>query len=531
MSITIRARLIVTMAILGLIILSAGGLSLWGMHKANAALNVVYTNQLASAVNLGSMKNYLGRARFAIDRAQFRPSADDVPQSVAKAEEFIQLADAEWQTYLKLPLDPSERDLAKVVGTSRDAYVNDGLQKVTKALLAKRPAESEELIFTQLASRFVAFDTAWNKLQEYQLTLARQRYDDSQSFYSRFRLAFSILLLATGLLIVGSSIMLLRAVMQPVAQALQHFGQIAEGNLAEAIDASRRDEMGALLKGLVRMQQQLLATVRTVRDGSSAIAQAAGEISAGNLDLSARTEQQAASLEETAASLEQLTSTVRQNADNARDANRLAIDAARVAREGGALVGQVVETMNGIEHSSHRIVDIISVIDGIAFQTNILALNAAVEAARAGEQGRGFAVVAAEVRNLAQRAAHAAREIKELIEQSVQQVTQGTALVAQAGASVNGMVDSVARVTIIMSEILGASEEQSAGIHQIHDAVAQMDAATQQNAALVEQASAAAGALEAQAGTLDRLVSGFRLDSQPGRSRHRHAPVVRLAAP
>jgi methyl-accepting chemotaxis protein len=522
-------RLIVTMATLGIIILSAGGLSLWGMHKANTALNVVYTNQLTSAINLGSMKNYLSRARFAIDRAQFRPQADDARDSLAKADEFIRQAEQEWQAYLALPLTPGERDMARAVARNRDAYVNEGLQPVIKALRETRATDSEDLIFNQLGGRFVAFDNAWNKLQEYQLTLAREHYAASQSFYTTFRLAFSITLVLTGLLIIGTSAALLKAIMQPVAQALQHFGQIADGNLAEQIQVTRADEMGTLLTGLRQMQQQLLATVRTVREGSTAIAQAAGEISAGNLDLSSRTEQQAASLEETAASLEQLTSTVKQNADNARAANRLALDAADAARQGGALVADVVTTMDGIEASSRRIVDIIAVIDGIAFQTNILALNAAVEAARAGEQGRGFAVVAGEVRNLAQRAAGAAREIKELIGQSVQQVAQGSALVAQAGTSVHGMVDSVQRVTGMMAEIMVASDEQSAGIHQIHDAVTQMDAATQQNAALVEQATAAAGALEAQAGTLDRLVSGFRLAAAPGPA-SRPGPALRLAS-
>ncbi len=515
---SIKMRLTATMTVLGLIILLAGGASLWGMHQTNTALKVVYTNQLAATINLGSMKNYLSRARFAIDRAQFRPEAPDVPESIAKAEEFILQADAEWRAYLALPLDDGERDIANKLAQSRDAYVNQGLQRVTKALLQKRPAESEELIFTQLGTRFAAFDNTWNELQIYQLTLAKQRYDTSQTFYARFRLAYSLALLLTGLLIIGSSIMLLRAVMQPVAQALRHFGHIADGNLAESIPITRNDEMAHLLKGLVQMQQQLSATVHSVRSGSRSIAQAAGEISAGNQDLSRRTEKQAASLEESAASLQQLTSTVRQNADNARSANRLATDAAQDARAGGALVSQVVETMNGIEQSSRRVVDIIAVIDGIAFQTNILALNAAVEAARAGEQGRGFAVVAGEVRNLAQRAANAAREIKELIEQSVQQVAKGTELVAHAGTSVHGMVSSVTRVTDIMAEILVASDEQSAGIQQIHDAVVQMDAATQQNAALVEQASAAACALAEQASTLDRLVSRFRLETGPARA-------------
>jgi len=228
------------------------------MHKANASLDMVYTNQLASAINLGSMKNYLGRARFAIDRAQFRPDAADVPQSLSKAEEFIHLADQEWQSYMALPLDPGERELARAVGASRDAYVNEGLQRVTRALLDKRPADAEQLIFNQLASRFVAFDNAWNKLQEYQLTLARERYDASQAFYDRFRTAFSLTLLLMAMFITSVSIVLLKAIMQPVAQAIHHFGHIAEGNLAEAIDIRRRDEMGALLQGLDRIDALLL---------------------------------------------------------------------------------------------------------------------------------------------------------------------------------------------------------------------------------------------------------------------------------
>ena len=463
------------------------------------------------------MKNYLSRARFAIDRAQFHPDDATVPQTLAKADEFIKLAAREWTTYLALPLDPDERQLAEKMGAKRDIYVDKGLRAVAAALLDKNPAKSDELILNQLGGQFVGFDEAWNQLQEYQMTLGKERYDASQSFYSRFRIGFGIAIVVTGLLIIITSILLLRAIMNPVSSALRHFDHIAEGNLSECIDAGRSDEMGALLKGLVRMQQQLSGTVPTVRAGSASIAQASGEISDGNLDLSTRTEQQAASLEETASSLEELTATVRQNADNARAANQLALSAADVAGEGGQLVSKVIETMRGIEQSSRRIVDIIAVIDGIAFQTNILALNAAVEAARAGEQGRGFAVVATEVRNLAHRAAGAAKEIKGLIELSVQQVETGTALVAKTGTTMENMVESVARVTQIMGDIMVAGEEQSAGINQINKAIAQMDAATQQNAALVEQAAAAAGALKEQAGTLDQMVGKFKLDSLPAR--------------
>jgi methyl-accepting chemotaxis protein-1 (serine sensor receptor) len=260
-----------------------------------------------------------------------------------------------------------------------------------------------------------------------------------------------------------------------------------------------------------------------VRDSSMSIATASAEIAAGNMNLSGRTEQQASSLEETASSLEELTSTVQHNADNVRQANNVARSASEVAIRGGKLVGDVVETMSAINASSKRIVDIISVIDGIAFQTNILALNAAVEAARAGEQGRGFAVVASEVRNLAQRSAAAAKEIKELIGTSVTNVEAGTALVDSTGTTMNEIVSSVKRVSDIMAEILAAGEEQTSGIGQINEAVSLMDQATQQNAALVEEAAAATGALQEQAQALQQMVSVFKVDAQATGQQHGRA--------
>jgi methyl-accepting chemotaxis protein len=269
--------------------------------------------------------------------------------------------------------------------------------------------------------------------------------------------------------------------------------------------------MGRLMEGLQKMQTRLTATVAKVREGSISIGTATTQIAAGNLDLSSRTEQQAASLEETASSMEELTSTVKQNADNARQANQLAISASDVAVRGGSVVTEVVTTMASIDESAKRIVDIIGVIDGIAFQTNILALNAAVEAARAGEQGRGFAVVASEVRSLAQRSANAAKEIKTLIDDSVDKVGAGSKLVAQAGQTMTEVVDSVKHVTDIMSEILAASQEQSAGIEQVNTAIVQMDQVTQQNAALVEEAAAAAASLKEQAANLSATVSVFKV--------------------
>jgi methyl-accepting chemotaxis protein len=305
-----------------------------------------------------------------------------------------------------------------------------------------------------------------------------------------------------------------RTITRPINEAVKVAETVAAGDLTSRIDASAKDETGRLLQALQNMNDNLVNIVGQVRGGTDTIATASSQIAAGNLDLSSRTEQQASALEETASSMEELTSTVKQNADNARQANQLAVSASEVAVKGGTVVSQVVDTMASINESSKKIVDIIGVIDGIAFQTNILALNAAVEAARAGEQGRGFAVVASEVRNLAQRSAAAAKEIKTLIGDSVNKVDTGTKLVDQAGATMDEIVESVRRVTDIMGEITAASQEQSSGIEQVNQAISQMDQATQQNAALVEEAAAAAGSLQDQASKLAQVVSVFRLDRQ-----------------
>jgi methyl-accepting chemotaxis protein len=305
-----------------------------------------------------------------------------------------------------------------------------------------------------------------------------------------------------------------RSITRPLNQAVTVAQTVAAGDLSSHIEVTTTDETGQLLQALKDMNANLQNIVGQVRQGTDTIATASGQIAAGNQDLSSRTEEQASSLEETAASMEELTSTVKQNADNARQANQLAVTASSVAVKGGSVVAEVVGTMGAINASSRKIVDIIGVIDGIAFQTNILALNAAVEAARAGEQGRGFAVVAAEVRNLAQRSAAAAKEIKTLIGDSVDKVEEGSKQVAEAGKTMDEIVDSVKRVTDIMAEITAASQEQTAGIEQINQAITQMDQVTQQNAALVEEAAAAASSLQEQASGLSQVVSVFRLDNQ-----------------
>ena len=303
-----------------------------------------------------------------------------------------------------------------------------------------------------------------------------------------------------------------RSITRPISEAVKVAETVAAGDLTSHIDITSTDEIGRLLQALKIMNDSLKKIVGQVRIGTDTIATASAQIAAGNLDLSARTEGQASSLEQTASSMEELTSIVKQNADNARQANQLAVSASEVAIKGGGVVAQVVDTMSSINASSRKIVDIISVVDGIAFQTNILALNAAVEAARAGEQGRGFAVVASEVRNLAQRSAAAAKEIKTLIDDSVDKVDVGAKLVGQAGATMDEIVESVKRVTEIMSEITTAGQEQTLGIEQINQAIVQMDEVTQQNAALVEEAAAAAGALQDQANNLSHVVGVFKLD-------------------
>ncbi|MGK5022639.1 methyl-accepting chemotaxis protein [Janthinobacterium lividum] len=333
-----------------------------------------------------------------------------------------------------------------------------------------------------------------------------ESYSDTRAFL----ISMGLLAVLMG---IGFAWWITRSITGPIRDAVKVAETVAAGDLSSTITVQGRDETGQLMQALKSMNDSLVGIVSQVRSGTDTIATASAEIAAGNQDLSSRTEQQASSLEETASSMEELTSTVKQNADNARQANKLAGDAAGIASRGGAVVAEVVSTMGEINTSSKKIVDIISVIDGIAFQTNILALNAAVEAARAGEQGRGFAVVATEVRNLAQRSAAAAKEIKGLIDDSVQKVDVGTDLVDKAGKTMEEIVQSIGFVTSIMSEISNASEEQSAGIEQVNQAISEMDQVTQQNAALVEEASAAAEAMQDQASELAQVVSVFRLDA------------------
>ncbi len=361
-------------------------------------------------------------------------------------------------------------------------------------------------------SSFQEINKDLKELVAVELSLAQDGYDGASTAFSRLVLVLLTIMVLALVISVGISAFMSRIIVRPLQAAIKLAGRIAGGDLSSEIKVVGRDETAELLRALGDMNASLRSIVAEVRGGTDSISAASQQIASGNTDLSQRTEEQASSLEETASSMEELSSTVKQNAENARQANQLAIGASAVAVKGGQVVGEVVGTMSSINASSKKIVDIIGVIDGIAFQTNILALNAAVEAARAGEQGRGFAVVASEVRSLAQRSAAAAKEIKALIGDSVDKVGAGTKLVDEAGKTMEEIVSSVKRVTDIMAEITAASQEQSAGIEQVNQAITQMDQVTQQNAALVEEAAAAAESMQAQAQNLAQAVSVFRLE-------------------
>ena len=435
---------------------------------------------------------------------------------------------AELQKAVEALLDTdAEKKLFQEIGSLRSLYL-----KNRDAIFALKKEgkvdEANALLEKQFIPDARQYAAKMDELLRYQRSQADQLAKSIQDNRSSSRLLLVVLGVLSVALGALFSWILARSVTVPLAQASHLAERVAEGDLSAPVPPHGTDEVGALMSSLQRMQSNLAGVVGNVRRSSESVSNASAEIAQGNSDLSARTEHQASALEQTAASMEELNSAVRHNADNARQANQLALTASQVAAQGGAVVGEVVETMKGINEASRKISDIISVIDSIAFQTNILALNAAVEAARAGEQGRGFAVVASEVRSLASRSAEAAKEIKGLINASVERVERGTELVDKAGETMNEVVGSIRRVTDIMGEISAASNQQSAGVAQVGEAVTSMDQTTQQNAALVEQMAAAASSLRNQAHELVQAVAVFKLsaDQQQGHTLH-----VRASAP
>ncbi len=437
------------------------------------------------------------------------------PEEAAKFIDAIAVSSkkaSEANSALEIRLSlPKGKELYKAMSVARAQYI---VMRGTVVKLIKegRKEEATDFLFKEILPVYASYTAATERLLDFEKELMDS---DSKIAINQANSASRTMMVLSAFataLAIFFGLFLTRSIVGPVHEALRVADTVASGDLTSHIESTANDETGLLLHALRKMNENLVKIVTEVRTGTNTIATASSQIAVGNLDLSSRTEQQASSLEETASSMEELTSTVKQNADNARQANQLALAASDIATKGGFVITQVVDTMGAINDSAKKIVDIISVVDGIAFQTNILALNAAVEAARAGEQGRGFAVVATEVRSLAQRSAAAAKEIKELIGNSVEKVDAGSKLAARAGSTMDEIVTSVKRVTDMMAEITAASQEQSVGIEQVNKAISQMDQVTQQNAALVEEAAAAAESLQDQSAQLAQAVSVFQLD-------------------
>lgn len=490
-----------------LVVAAIAATQLASMHQTQVRLteNILVSVQLINRLNTDLVKARLLELRHVFnDGTGYK---ERVEQDMAALQAQMNAIKKEYESLINTP---AERQAYDTLLTERKEYVQlmqnlfalsrSGEVEKSRELLGGRSLE----LFNQSSKTLDKIIAIKNEQSTAEVAAAKHVYDQAL-----------LILIVSGvlsvLLAIAAAVWIIRSIQRPLQSAVEVADKVAEGDLTSHIQVHSKDELGMLLASLQRMQASLVQTVQTVRSGAEGVATASSQIAMGNSDLSSRTEEQASALEQTAASMEQLGSTVRQNADNARQANQLALSASTVALEGGEVVGQVVDTMRGINESSRKISDIIGVIDSIAFQTNILALNAAVEAARAGEQGRGFAVVAGEVRNLAQRSAEAAKEIKGLISDSVERVELGSQLVDKAGNTMTEVVNSIRRVTDIMGEISAASSEQSQGVAQVGEAVTQMDQTTQQNAALVEESAAAADSLQKQAQELVDAVSVFRL--------------------
>jgi methyl-accepting chemotaxis protein I, serine sensor receptor len=507
---------------------------------SNASLQQMYTVDTPAVADLEGSAGQLLRLRLALATYASLVDLNDQDGAAAVLQRFDQyqkLSNDRLAHYLSIAGGSDEEQrLIKDMQDKRDTFLHEGVDPALAALKANDKTAFQQLQAHKLPSLYSAYEKAMLTLEQLQIDHGAQRYQAAQDRFYAVSVAVAIGMVLALVFSWLGRMWLVRAIVHPVDATIAQFQRIASGDLTGRIETGGDNEMGRLSTALRKMQDSLIATVSTVRQGTESIDTGVSEIAAGNADLSQRTEEQAASLEETAASIEELTSTVKQTAENAKQASSLAQGASSLAAEGGDLTQQVVGTMNHMVEDSHRIADIIGVIEGIAFQTNILALNAAVEAARAGEQGRGFAVVASEVRSLAQRSANAAKEIKGLIDESTARVQSGAQLVERSGSTMTEIVNAIARVSAIMGEIAAAATEQSTGIDQVNLAIAQMDEVTQQNAALVEQAAAAAGSLEDQARRLTAAVAVFRTEaSAPGASGMRMqgsaaAAAVRLTA-
>jgi len=508
----ISSRLIVAFSIMVLLIVALGGVGLWRSASQRAELSDVLQRRIPLTQSLNTVLDQVSEQAILTRNLAIFDSSEIKKSSLDRIAGARAVVEVQFKTLEGLINSAEGRTILAKMQTTRAAYLKSGNQYL--ALIEQgQMQDAIHFLEENLRPAQRAYEADINEqmvLQDLKSKEAGERAEASAQALTRD------ILIATGvavLVAIFMAISIIASIVRPLRRAVEVSDRIASGDLSGEITVDSKDETGQLLRSMQQMQQSLANTVSMVRQNAEGVASGSAQIASGNNDLSARTEEQASALEQTAASMEELGSTVRQNAENARAANQLAVNASTVAAQGGDVVAEVIETMKSINASSTQIADIISVIDGIAFQTNILALNAAVEAARAGEQGRGFAVVASEVRNLAQRSANAAKEIKGLITASVERVEQGSALVDKAGTTMTEVVHAIRSVTDIMGEISAASSEQSAGVSQIGEAVTQMDQATQQNASLVEEMAAAASALNHQASELVKAVSVFTVNS------------------
>ena len=511
---TIHLRMIGAITIVVTLLVSLGSIGLYGMHRTQAAGQQLAEHSVTISGHLNALSSQIG---------QLRRHEKDLIINYERPEALARIK-VNWLDAVKAAHDEVARMTASELHIDRQALTAvDAHMKAYEAAFVPVLRQIEASSYDTATAINKVTGAAVKEIEAAEAGIASLRNhhgqtalalrDDMRDVSNKVFYAFCAALLLAVLLVVPLTMANFASILRPIRRANSLAHAIAGGDLGTRIDDSGSDECADLMRGLNKMQTQLRTLVGQVRSATDNISVVSAEIATGNQDLSVRTEQTASNLQQTASSMTQLTGTVKQSADSAHQANQLAASAAEVAARGGSVVSQVVSTMDEINASSKKIADIIGVIDGIAFQTNILALNAAVEAARAGEQGRGFAVVASEVRSLAGRSAEAAKEIKGLIGASVDRVEVGSRLVADAGATMNEIVGSVQRVTDIISEISAAASEQSDGIGQVNTAVAHLDSMTQQNAALVEQSAAAAESLKQQAGSLTQVIGTFRLDT------------------
>ncbi len=528
LNLSVKARLYATLSLLAALLAVVGLLGLTGTKGANGDLNAIFANRLLPAGWIGDLNARQRKDLEAIELAMIKQDPDGVRAAATLVQENRSVVAERGEQMRNTELTADERQLADTfIGQSGQlAQMTD---EALAAIQASKFDVAEKLILDQARPKYDQMNNSGDKLLQSQIKVAQEMRNAAESTFKR-ESAIIVTAIIAGIALGGLfGVLLVRSIVGTLRLAVSVADSIANGQVGLQIEAKSSDELGQLLVSLKRMDSKLVEIVGGVRLSSDAVGSAARQLAQGNDDLSERTQEQASALEQTASSMEEMTATVKQNADNARQANQLAVGAREQAEKGGSVVHRAIGAMAEINASSRKIADIISVIDEIAFQTNLLALNAAVEAARAGEQGRGFAVVATEVRNLAQRSASAAKEIKDLISDSVDKVKAGSELVDESGKTLADIMESVKKVTDIVAEIAAASAEQSTGIEQVNNAVTQMDSVTQQNAALVEEASAASKAMQQQADKLVQQIAYFKAVSSTGYVEpptEHHAPAV-----